>query len=135
MQGVGMLDIRPLIANDQWAVRWCFCLALMVFGIGLLMLGVFVLAYLKSPGEFRDLEKIGGFEKVGAAVGPIVSLVGLVPFKLLLTRLDRLRILRALQAWLDKPETEVREEDLKRVRKLLWDMYERDLLSDERKSK
>jgi hypothetical protein len=79
-------------------------------------LGISVLAIFKSVGDYRDLEKIAG----GAAGGIASFLTGFVPVKEVLARLDRLRILRAVEARLAVP-TEAPEEYVK----LVWKMYEK----------
>jgi hypothetical protein len=123
MQGAAIPDIRPLIANDQWAVRMYLCIALIPLTFGLLLFGVCIFVFFKSGADYRSLEKMAS--GIGGLVGLLFSSLSAWPIKELVMLQNRLRVLRVVEGRLSelKTQSEVPDDYVNRVAEMLWDTY------------
>jgi hypothetical protein len=112
-------DIRPFIANDRSAVRYYFTFAVLVFSVGLAIVGVTFYPALKAENIIQDLA-----QKVG---GGFISSLSALPLKELLTRRDRLRVLDALQTHIRKLRSQKTppDDDVRRITELVWEIYKK----------
>jgi hypothetical protein len=110
-------DIEPFIANDQSAVRYYFTFAIVVFAMGMAIVGITFYPALKTENIVQDLaQKIGG---------GFISSLSAFPIKELLARRDRLRVLGALQKLISQLRSQKAppDEDVRRLTELVWDIY------------
>jgi hypothetical protein len=114
-----ILDIQPFIANDRSAVRYYFTFAVLVFSVGLAIVGVTFYPALKAENIIQDLA-----QKVG---GGFISSLCTLPLKELLARRDRLRVLDALQTLIHKLRSQKTppDEDVRRITELVWEIYKK----------
>ena len=112
-------DIRPFIANDRSAVRYYFTFAVLVFSVGLAIVGVTFYPALKAENIMQDLA-----QKVG---GGFISSLSALPLKELLARRDRLRVLDALQTRIRKLRSQKTppDDDVRRITELVWEIYKK----------
>jgi len=112
-------DIQPFIANDQSAVRYYFMFAVLVFAVGIAIVGVTFYPAFRAENVIQDLA-----QKVG---GGFISSLSAFPLKELLARRDRLRILSALQGRIRQLRSQKAppDDDVRRVTELVWEIYKK----------
>jgi len=103
MEGAGIPDIRPLIVNDQRYVRINLVCGLLVIVLAASLAVIWIcFSFYFAPSFKTAGEHIDFFIKMGGVLvsflGAIVSFLTLFPIKEFFFRLERLRILRAMEA-------------------------------------